>query len=262
MEQAQNDLPDPIRQPGLDDAPSADDLLAQMAGEEIDRLLADESALEEISSASASRPMDVPPASVPSAPAAAPAASIEEPDSETARQLDALFAELVSSEPPVPANPPPRLAPAPAPAPVPVAHAEADAAISQQLDDLFAQLQAGEPVAGAAETPPAPAPAPAEPPVPISLDPADQTSALERQVLAAEVLDPEPAEPEPAPVEGDLPIEPPTPRVPLYLRLLELINAPVANISDTFREALGKVAIATLVNALLILMYVLFVRGE
>jgi transcription elongation GreA/GreB family factor len=44
------------------------------------------------------------------------------------------------------------------------------------------------------------------------------------------------------------------------IRLLELMNAPLSFIPDAMRDALGKVAILTLVNALAVLIYVLFVR--
>ena len=38
------------------------------------------------------------------------------------------------------------------------------------------------------------------------------------------------------------------------------INAPLSFVPDAFRDALGKVAILTLVNSLAVLIYVLFVR--
>jgi hypothetical protein len=49
-------------------------------------------------------------------------------------------------------------------------------------------------------------------------------------------------------------------REPLLLRFLEWLNAPLANLSDSARAALGKVAIATTVNALAVLLYVLVFR--
>jgi hypothetical protein len=47
---------------------------------------------------------------------------------------------------------------------------------------------------------------------------------------------------------------------PLLLRVLEWINAPFANLSDRVRQAIGKVAIATMVNAVGVLAYVLIFR--
>jgi hypothetical protein len=49
-------------------------------------------------------------------------------------------------------------------------------------------------------------------------------------------------------------------RFAILLRPLELMNRPLAACSDGVREALGKVAIMTLINALAILVYVLFLR--
>jgi hypothetical protein len=44
------------------------------------------------------------------------------------------------------------------------------------------------------------------------------------------------------------------------LKPLEWVNAPLSACSDTVRESLGKVAIMTLINALAILLYVVFLR--
>jgi len=49
-------------------------------------------------------------------------------------------------------------------------------------------------------------------------------------------------------------------RLPLYLRPLEWLNAPLAMFPDPVREALGKVAILTLANALAVLLYVVLFR--
>ena len=54
----------------------------------------------------------------------------------------------------------------------------------------------------------------------------------------------------------DFPDEP----LPLLLRPLEWINAPLAQCSDITRERVGKIAILTTVNALAILAYVAFIR--
>jgi len=79
---------------------------------------------------------------------------------------------------------------------------------------------------------------------------------LEKQVLAKTLLD----------ALGG-PIESPTPvsrlkslNFSFLLRPLEWLNAPLNACSDTFRESLGKVAIMTLINALAILLYVMFLR--
>ena len=272
MGQALDDLPDPTNQAASAAAPGADDLLAQMAGEEIDRLLADESLTGESIADSSSSPADTtltqPAVATPSAPGS-------EPDPETAMQLDALFAELMAVEPVVPASVP-RPAPRPAEASRPAIE-QVDTVLSQQLDDLFAQLQSEEAAVApvAPDVSPAPVSQPAAPPAAVAMptvaaeqppaempvDPADQTSALERQVLSAELLNT--ADETTAAASPDAPPadEPQEPRVPLYLRLLELVNAPLANASETIRDFIGKAAIMNIVLALLILMYVLFVRG-
>jgi hypothetical protein len=266
MGQALNDLPDPTNQAASAAAPGADDLLAQMAGEEIDRLLADESLTAEPFADSPSPPA----ATTFTQPAIArPSTPDSETDPETAMQLDALFAELVAVEPVVPASVP-RPAPRPAEASRPIE--QVDTVLSQQLDDLFAQLQSEEAAVTPAAPTPAPAPPPAamamptivaeQPPADVSVDPADQTSALERQVLSAELLNTADETTTAASPDAPTPTdEPQEPRVPLYLRLLELVNAPLANASETIRDFIGKAAIMNIVLALLILMYVLFVRG-
>jgi hypothetical protein len=54
----------------------------------------------------------------------------------------------------------------------------------------------------------------------------------------------------------------PTAALPLFLRPLEWINAPFAAIPDAARAALGKVAIATLINAVAVLAYVILFRAK
>jgi hypothetical protein len=49
-------------------------------------------------------------------------------------------------------------------------------------------------------------------------------------------------------------------RLPLLVRVLEWMNAPLSGLSDTVREALGKIAIVTSVNAVAVLTYVLLFR--
>ena len=256
MGQALDDLPDPINSTSLGTATSADDLLARLAGEEIDRLLADESLGEgaELAEATAEPDPLLPPSKT-------EPEAVDAPDPETARQLDELFAQLVDTDS---GNAP---APARQPTTSPASATVADSVLSQQLDDLFAPLEA-EPADSAAPAPrPAPLAAPAQPAVPAeapeattSVDPADQTGALERQVLAADLLESQESA-ENAPVEDEaVDDQPAEPRVPICLRLLELLNAPLANVSETVRNVLGKAAVVTLVNALLILIYVLFVR--
>src|SRR5687767_3642509 len=77
------DLPDPLEKAAPLPAPSADELLAQLAGDEIDRLLAEADA----------RPEPPPPAPAPAAPPASPNNKLVDPatDPELAMELDSLF---------------------------------------------------------------------------------------------------------------------------------------------------------------------------
>jgi hypothetical protein len=50
--------------------------------------------------------------------------------------------------------------------------------------------------------------------------------------------------------------------LPIYLRPLEWLNAPLASCPERLRETLGKVAIVTLVNAIAVLAYVLMFRRQ
>jgi hypothetical protein len=47
---------------------------------------------------------------------------------------------------------------------------------------------------------------------------------------------------------------------PLLVRVLEWINAPLSGLSDAAREAVGKVALVTTLNAVAVLTYVLLFR--
>jgi hypothetical protein len=48
--------------------------------------------------------------------------------------------------------------------------------------------------------------------------------------------------------------------LPLWLRPLEWLNAPLADCPDLVREFIGKAAILTVVNALALIVYVRFIR--
>ena len=152
----------------------ADDLLSQLAGAEIDRMLAE---------------ADVEPALPP--PAAAPAADV--PVAAVLAPVEAapVEAAVATAEPP-----PPVAAPA----------ADLDAVLS----------------AAAAEKPAA---SPAAPAIPAQLD-----------------------------------LGGPAPRWSLLLRPLVLINAPLDSYPDRVREAVGKVAVVTLVNAVAVIAYVVIFR--
>ena len=295
MGQATADLPDPVSQaePGATAASSADDLLAQLAGDEIDRLLSEaEDERQGESARDATAADEHSPAPPPADQAAA------------ARVIEAGVASVALatgiSDPPAPPQPPAPEAPvaravAPAPnPPAPVARpAPAEEAsapeLQSQLDDLFNELTqepGGEaepepvaPVVEAVAVVPAPVEAPATVAAPASmaaevaaeLD-ADEASrnvtaslsaALQEATAAPGSLGPvvaiEEHEPEPADPRADEADDGPGP-LPFYLRPLEWLNAPFAACPDHVRQALGKVALVTLFNAAAVLVYVLFFR--
>ena len=213
MGQAAVDLPDPLEPPPVS-AASTDDLLAQLAGEEIDRLLAQDE----------------------SAPSGAP-----KPPAEPIAAVQA--------------------APLPEPAAATAQSAAAEPTTGAQLNELLNELESGtrqDPIAPtpAATTPPASTPD-SHPPSDLLED--DATRAAERGALAA----PAPAEapaPHVIPSDALVAIEDAPPIDPLYVRILEAINAPLAACSDDVRAAVGKIAILTAVNSLAILIYVCFFR--
>jgi hypothetical protein len=299
MGQATVDLPDPLKAaaaekpaapgvaaPAQQPSPaSADDLLAQLAGEEIDRLLAEAGAerpsrparpdLQGVARPVAPAPaIDIaqPAASVaPTAlPGADPAAgailktSTDEPV--ISRELDALFDNLTSGERPAP-PPRPRGADVPAapvatmqPAALPEAVAPAiqapatdTSASGRTTIEEAAAVEAGkeiEAVSSAAST--ESAPHAAEQPTTTIADMATssaEAAALRDDAPAADVQ-------ELLLEEGDL--APP----PLYVRALELLNIPFDALPETLRDLLGKIAILTLFNSLAVLAYVLLFRRQ
>lgn len=264
------DLPDPLdaAPPGAGGggAGGADDLLSQLAGDEIDRLLAEADVERE-------------PASPPPATSANPAAAPAPPQHPAVHPATEPWHEPTASA--TPASPPPAVAanvltspPAPSPEPVPSGASGApltattpqdDPSVTAELDEVFNQ-QTSAPskpatpppdFAGALDAAAAEAARKPVPPVTGDATPADShavaatadagagesTTSDERaglDVAASEAAD-----------EG-----PPS----LPVRVLELFNAPLNVLPDAVRDAVGVVAILTLVNAMAILLYVLLVR--
>jgi ribosomal protein L12E/L44/L45/RPP1/RPP2 len=157
----------------------------------------------------------------------------------------------------------------------PLAGLSNDGNQAQSADDLLSQLagdeidrllaESGEePVAeaeapSARETPPPTDPAPAEQAkkTPLEqemdLDAAVNAAALERvEIRESEHLDSD--------VSPQIDLGEPARRLPLFLRPLEWLSAPLDPWPDQFRDLLGKAAILTLVNALAVIAYVVFVR--
>jgi hypothetical protein len=256
------DLPDP-----LDDhanpagAAAGDDLLSQLAGDEIDRLLAEGD--EPLSSGRKATDLEPDEGSAAGAPAAeavevdAPAAdavaeeAVEGPGESAgpseASSLDAVFSQITAKEQAGDLQEPPNEAGEPAgevegPAGEgPVDAAALDASLAGAALAGVKQEDVGDHAGeGVGAAPGTDAPGGEE----------GETSAAERSALTVEA---ELAESQ-ALVEGE---EAP---LPLVLRPLVWLNAPLGFLPEAMRNALGKVALVTLFNALAVLAYVLIFR--
>ena len=224
MGQATIDLPDPAQKPSLDALPSADDLLVKMAGEEIDRLLA-EADKGQFKAGEQCADVEAVGSDSTAAEAAERSAAAAENDAESSRQLDKLFNQISESE------------------------------VAREVEAAVQQPQASKPV----EIPPLAAPGAERSSAP-EINVAEQTGALEREALTAQL--PEPAADESlqqmdARNEGN---EGQAESLPWFVRVLEWINLPLAGIGDEARAMLGKIAIVTLINALALLAYALLRR--
>ncbi len=286
MGKAAVELPDPLeKSAGAANAGSADDLLSQLAGDEIDRLLS-EAEVEKSAPLAETVAPDSTSLDASAAPAAgevaAPAttAPAGEAKDEMSAQLDALFDELKAApievpKPKAPEPPPPSIETAPAataaaaPTSQEVAAAPVDAVAKVEAPPATNEVAAPAPMPTAPSAPAQPSPAPAA--VASAATPAP-SAGIERETSKAEraALTPVPAADEsdelldPAAVLENNPIEKVVrdedAPLPLLLRPLEWINLPFTLCSEPVREMLGKVAILTLVNALGVLAYVLLFR--
>jgi hypothetical protein len=255
MGQATVDLPDPLDAPPPSSLSGTDDLLAQLAGDEIDRLLA-EADLEQKSSATTPKaPADPAPADstdpTPSsestvvAPASATGvvavaeSTVASADAATAAsgadddELDTLLSKLDEDGSKFIAS---------------TAQVETSAIAAAAADDEIKSLVDRVPEVLAQF----PAPAGAADPAPDAVD--EVMSAAERDALKiGELADAA------APAADATEDEGPGRLTPL-IKLLEALNAPLSFVPDALRDTLGKVAIITLVNAIAVLIYVLFLR--
>ncbi|MGH7214157.1 MAG: hypothetical protein ACREIT_05285 [Tepidisphaeraceae bacterium] len=286
MGKATVDLPDPLDRTSSDgkSASNADDLLSQLAGDEIDRLLA-EAEVEP-------RPQGTP------RPAGADVSKDTndeaEVDAEIEAGIDAVMAELTrEQDAATPAPAPTPSAPARAPeASVSSQDATADQELNSQLDALFDELnkpldnQTVEPAPksteeskGVAESPGAMKDAAqTTPDQSADAGPKDadaETSEAEHAALAAvtdESDDADDADDAPAAalqvvdemVASDEAAqeEARADAVPIVLKPLVWLNAPLLSAPEWIREAVGKVAILTLINAVAVLVYVLLFRAK
>ncbi|HET6248456.1 MAG TPA: hypothetical protein VFE47_12210 [Tepidisphaeraceae bacterium] len=189
----------------------ADDMLAQLAGDEIDRLLAEAETDAPPKIAPAPKP---PPPADPAEPVVA-AITEDPPASAAAAEPVEPFAAVAEEKSSEPAPPPP---------------AEPSAVASESPA----------PAVDAQAAPPA-APQPAAP----ATEPA-ATEAASAPELKSAILQLDPADD----------IRPPS----LLTRILDLILSPFDAIPDGLLNAIGKVGMVTLVNALALILYVVVVR--
>lgn len=259
MGQPAVEMPDLLQTPPLTDAAGADDLLSQLAGDEIDRLLAEADVeLHPNATGEAHQPPSAK-ATFTDAPANAPA-----------------------GQPPEIVHTPPPGTPSTIASPMDVL---ADAALSPgdaaAVDDLLAER--GDVVLDAArsdtDAPPPTAPrattAPAAAaPTPIAPAPLSAADEIARELDADPDRDASPAAPHASdelvaaePSAASLPdvldealTTADTDACPFYLRPLQWLNAPFAGLSEQTRMALGKVAIVTFLNAVAVLVYVMYFR--
>jgi hypothetical protein len=111
--------------------------------------------------------------------------------------------------------------------------------------------------AGFESSDPAPAPPPAESPADAAPPMEDERAALLHAAGFESPTDME-LQPKTNPVGDDGPQDPD--HLPIYLKPLVWINAPLDSCPSVIRPMLGKVGIVTLLNALAVLTYVVFFR--
>jgi hypothetical protein len=202
MGQAVADLPDPLEQAEAGDVVSVDDLLAQMAGAEIDRLLAE--AESGRGGSSEQEGAD-----------AATLAAVRDDDLPVEQQLDQLFTELQD----------------------------------QGLATVHAEDEGPEDDGRAEDD------------MPLADDPADedadQTTESEWHGLSGITLH---VPNGPGVAADPVYVTASTARGGLVIRLLEILNAPLAGCSPAVHALVGKAAIITLLNAIAVLIYVLLFR--
>ncbi len=248
MGQATLDLPDPLNEPSAPRQQSADDLLSQLAAEQIDQLLADspDEAAQEPAPAEAARdPLAAPAEAGAPAPLDAGKEALSA-EAAVAAQLDDLFHQINES---TPVEPEKEAAPLEIPAKPPFGsepqgRGQTAPAKTQAIAETAAEVDA----ALAAGT--GPLLPPLEPDAIEEQAVKNERAALDASVEAVAAVGAE--------LDNELAAEADEP--PLYLRPLEWLNAPLEYCPPGVREAFGKIAILTLFNSLAVLLYVLIFR--
>jgi len=236
MGQAAVDLPDPLAAAPVSSA-STDDLLAQLAGEEIERLLAE---------------ADEPPAS--SKPAVV--APINQSAPPVASPTQNAGASTLSSLLEPPTNTPTKIA---APA---FKGAQSSPSPEAELSTLFLEIENSAPT-------PSAQPASSSKPAPSELDSAPSAA----DALAQEMLEDAATSPSgraafsstataSASSHASAPAHETSEGESLPFRILGWLNRPLDPYPDHVRDLVGKIAIVTIVNAAAVLAYVLIFRGH
>lgn len=248
--------------------PNPDALLEQLAAAEIDRILeeagAGDAAGARESDAATAMPQTT---DADGAESDVADASRKAAEAAIAEELDGLYAALNAIDSPTapqPATRPPPEPPLPPPASTTTAPGQAAGTVapSAAVDapvrpaaaprgEMAGASRSDSEVAAIGEMPPA-AQQPA-PPNGGQIDPDEQTGRLEKTALTDDA-------PVGGPDEGLEGASSAGSGVPLYVRLLELVNLPVSGLSAGARAVMGKVAIGTLINALVLLGYLALTR--
>ncbi|MDB5330728.1 MAG: hypothetical protein JWP03_1879 [Phycisphaerales bacterium] len=295
MGKATIDLPDPMDVSADTGSAGTDDLLAQLAGEEIDRLIAESDNDSTTATAADRAPRAV-------TPATANANGQADKPKERRPQANAPSNPAISpAVGQVPADAP-KAQPAVA-AQDAAAEAAPEVDLGAGIDALFSQLKLDDPVVESAAVTDSSVEQRASAPAPVSPKSSAQPVAKpviemdEADILAANIVADEamhaiasapaaaPDSAEPATAEADLadleaaaeknelsaPIlheEPDRDETESHadrpasflVRVLELFNAPMSACPESVRESVGKIAVITLVNAVAVLAYVLIFR--
>ncbi|MDB5292563.1 MAG: hypothetical protein JWL69_3804 [Phycisphaerales bacterium] len=289
MGQATLDLPDPLDVPAVAGSADTDDLIAQLAGDEIDRLMADSDREAPAADAQFEAVAHAPAPPVATAPAR-PAGEKAPPSPKSPSVNGAARTKQPAT---APSATPIVESPANAPEPAP-AESLSEADLAAGIDAVFSKIAADEPKPGSeaaqASTqgsidPPARKVSVAQAAIHAveaeglagdqSLVPQSDVALMESSLAAApstDLSDPEPTEADLADMEAEAEkseLSAPIPHddlpetnqpTPMLVRVLELFNSPLSACPESVREAMGKVAVITLVNALAVLAYVLIFR--